>query len=230
MPQKNIQFEWLGKVDYASGLEYQRQAWLRCKDNQDSVVLGLEHPPVVTLGKRADEILDFKTPPARLKEIGYQIAKTDRGGEAVLHNPGQLVIYPMFNLIKWEMSVRDFVELLERTTVRFFQQLQVNAEAGREEPGIYTPKGKIGFVGIRVERGITRHGIALNISNDLAAFSHIRVCGKADENFDRLLNYGVNASLGQLFKRWSQCLEWTLHLTPRPTSEYSRKSLTEQQI
>jgi lipoyl(octanoyl) transferase len=228
MPPKQIHFEWLGPTDYASGLELQHQAWTRCREEGRTTILGLEHPPVVTLGKRANEKMDLKTSRADLNTLGIQVADVDRGGEAVLHSPGQLVIYPIFDLEKWDISVREFIEILEKSCVRFLEQLQVKAHVGADEPGIYTAKGKIAFVGLRVDRGITRHGIAINISNDLSLFEHIRCCGKADETFDRLAHYGVNATQVQLFRRWSECLKWSLNLTPRPNSDYSSIILQAQ--
>lgn len=221
MPKNKIHFEWKGLIDYSIGIELQKQTWDRCQATGEAVVLGLEHPSVITLGKRADPTQDLKSTAEQLKKFGIQVIDADRGGEAVLHSPGQLVIYPVMNLESWELSVREYVECLERATIRFLEQLSIKSRIGDSEPGIYTTKGKIAFVGIRVERGISRHGIAINVNNDLDLFSHIRCCGKADEKFDRLARYGVNASQVQLFRRWSECFKWSLGLTSQRTPVYS---------
>lgn len=221
MPKKHITFEWLGSQEYPAGLELQRSTWQKVHNQGAGIVLGLEHPAVITLGKRSDPSVDLKSPLKGLEERGIKVVPVDRGGEAVLHSPGQLVIYPVLNLRELELTVRDYVCALEKATVRFLGQLQVQAHSGREEPGIYTKRGKIAFVGIRVERGITRHGIAINVANDTDLFNHIRCCGKADETFDRLANYGVNATLAQLFNRWSASFRWSLGLTSQSASAYS---------
>ncbi|MEQ1876694.1 MAG: lipoyl(octanoyl) transferase LipB [Bdellovibrionia bacterium] len=224
MPQNKITFEWKGLTDYSNGLELQRLAWQRCNEQNEALVLGLEHLPVITLGKRADPALDLKATGEQIAKRGIQVIEVDRGGEAVLHSPGQLVIYPIMNLESWNLSVRDYVEALEKATLRFLDQLAIKARRGEDEPGIYTVRGKIAFIGIRVERGITRHGIAINVMNDLELFSTIRCCGKADEKFDRLARYGVNATQIQLFRRWAECFKWSLGLTSQRPPVYSATS------
>jgi lipoyl(octanoyl) transferase len=223
--RKSLSLEWLGPTDYSAGLEVQHSAWQRAHETGETTVLGLEHPPVITLGKRSNPALDLKTSLQALADQGIRVVSVDRGGEAVLHTTGQMVIYPIFNLIDWNLSVRDFVCVLEKTTIRFLEQLHIQARCGEKEPGIYTSRGKIGFIGIRVDRGVSRHGIAINISNELEQFRHIRCCGQENEKFDRLANYGVNATQVQLFRRWCECLKWSLGLTPPTQSAYSAQNI-----
>jgi lipoyl(octanoyl) transferase len=119
-----------------------------------------------------------------LKERGIELHISPRGGQATLHTPGQLVIYPCVHLTRIGIGVREYVSLLERTTQNFLKDLRIESTPNPEEPGLYTKKGKIAFFGIRVTHAITSHGIAINVTNDLSLFKLIRSCGVEGETFD----------------------------------------------
>lgn len=210
---------WLGKVEYAEGVRLQET--LRSQvDAKTAVVLGLEHPAVITLGKRgniADDLAGASNTTARAIE-GVAFHWSARGGQATLHSPGQLVIYPMLPIREWQIGVRKYVEILEETSLRFLKSFGVEAFVAADEPGIYTSYGKIVFFGIQVSRGVTSHGIAINVCNDLSLFRHIRSCGKTFEKFDQLRRYGITAPLNELFDVWTQHFNEVLRLT-KTTSE-----------
>lgn len=189
-----------GLVTYQKGLELQSQAVGYVERTGRPVCLGLEHYPVITLGKRAsnDEMLFAAT---ELKEKGFEIAETDRGGQATLHTPGQLVVYPILPLRAYQISVRDYVAILENSTMSWLQSLKIQSQR-REGAGVFTQSGKIAFIGIRVEKGISRHGISINVSNDLDAFSCIQSCGMRGRPLDSLENRQVHITPDEAFKSW----------------------------
>jgi lipoate-protein ligase B len=171
-----------GLISFRQGLELQDQAVDSVGRSGRPVCLGCEHYPVITLGKRAGpgEILGSQW---ELKDRGFEVVETDRGGQATLHSPGQLVIYPILPLRDYQISVRDYVSLLEETTIKWLATQKISAQK-KEETGIFTSVGKIAFIGIRVEKGICRHGISINISNNLELFQWISACGMRQRPLD----------------------------------------------
>jgi len=176
-------------------------------------ILGFEHPSTITLGKRADPLKDICASVKVLREKNIAIVGAERGGQATLHNPGQLVIYPMIHLRARGMKVRDYVHLLEDVTKRFLADYGIVACCRGSEPGLYTIKGKIAFFGIRVKHGMTSHGLAINVTNNLEEFNLIRSCGRAGESFVKMTDFGVQASLCELFDSWSAYFQTGLGLT-----------------
>jgi lipoyl(octanoyl) transferase 2 len=200
---------YLGSLSYTEGITAQDEAIEQLRTNQSlkGVVLGLEHlKPVITLGKRGRPEDDLKAGRQELEALGFEVVESPRGGQATLHAPGQLVIYPCVDLGRMGLGVRDYVCLLEKTTIRFLADQGIEAWRGGDEPGVYTAKGKIAFFGIRVSRGMASHGLAINAFNDLELFNWIRSCGKDAERFDSLKLSGrePSFSLEQLFHRWLQ--------------------------
>jgi lipoyl(octanoyl) transferase len=147
-------------------------------------LLVVEHPPVVTLGKRSDtsHLLDRD----RLRDHGIEIFEIDRGGEATFHNPGQLVMYPVLRLQDFGLGVVDVVRGLADAISGLCAEYDVRAGYDPDDPGVWTdPDGgeirrKIASVGMRVQRGVSTHGTAINLVNDTAPFSWIRACGRRD--------------------------------------------------
>jgi lipoate-protein ligase B len=139
-----------------------------------------------------------------LRERNIPIVGVERGGQATLHNPGQLVIYPHINLRARGVKVKEYVEHVELTTKRFLQRFGIDAFCKGDEPGLYTLRGKIAFFGVRVQRGFTSHGLSINVRNHIEDFGLIRSCGKSEESFSRMQDYGVTAPLSFLFKCWCE--------------------------
>jgi len=209
--------KWLGRTEYseAERLQNEMVEGLRTDRSAQEIVLGLEHPLTITLGRRADPQVDIVTPSISLREIGISIVGADRGGQATLHGPGQLVIYPILNLKKRAMAVRDYVCSIESATLQFLRELGIEAHSRGDGPGVYTKKGKIAFFGVRVRDGITSHGLSINAYNHLHLFHHIRSCGKSSETFSRLQDYGIERSLNELFCLWGVHFQTQLScLTP----------------
>jgi lipoyl(octanoyl) transferase len=161
---------WLGRVDY----EPTWQAMQRFTDQRgprtaDEIWL-LEHPPVFTLGMNAD--------PSHVLGAGdIPVVRIDRGGQVTYHGPGQLVAYVLWDLKRSGVGVRALVTALEQAVIRYVAGLGIEARARRDAPGVYVDGAKLASVGIRVRRGASYHGLALNVSMGLEPFSRINPCG-----------------------------------------------------
>lgn len=130
----------------------------------------VEHEPVYTLGLNADR--------SHLLSPGdIPVHQTDRGGQVTYHGPGQQVVYLMLSLKRLELSIRSLVEALESSVIETVAAYDVEAYARRDAPGVYVEGRKLGAIGLRVRRGCTYHGIAVNVNMDLEPFSRINPCG-----------------------------------------------------
>lgn len=130
----------------------------------------LEHPPVFTLGMNASR--DHVLSPGDIP-----VVQIDRGGQVTYHGPGQLVVYPLVDLRRASLGVRDIVTALERSVIDYAAELGITAECRKNAPGVYVDGRKLASVGIRVRRGASYHGVALNVSADLEPFHRINPCG-----------------------------------------------------
>ncbi|HET8785183.1 MAG TPA: lipoyl(octanoyl) transferase LipB [Candidatus Limnocylindrales bacterium] len=177
-----IAARWLGRIDYreAHALQKRLVDERASGDIADQLLL-LEHPAVLTLGKNSDPA-HIRATDAELAARGIAVERIERGGEVTYHGPGQLVAYPIIRLHERGLLLRPFVRALESALVATCRALGV--EAGRRDghPGCWcavdgpNPR-KIGALGLRVERGVSYHGIALNIDVDLEDFALIDACG-----------------------------------------------------
>lgn len=160
----------LGLVEY----EPTWRAMQRFTDERDGEtpdeIWFLEHPPVFTLGMNAN-------PGHVLAPGDIPVVRIDRGGQVTYHGPGQLVVYPLVDLRRAKLGVRDLVTALERSVIAHAAELGITAECRRNAPGVYVEGRKLASVGIRVRRGASFHGLALNVSLDLEPFSRINPCG-----------------------------------------------------
>jgi lipoyl(octanoyl) transferase len=148
----------------------------------------LEHPPVFTLGMNAN--------PAHLLAPGdIPVVRIDRGGQVTYHGPGQLVVYPLLDLRRAQLGVRDLVTALERSVIDYAAQFGIAAECRRNAPGVYVAGRKLASVGIRVRRGASFHGLALNVNVDLEPFGRIDPCGYPGLEMTRLASIGGPASV-----------------------------------
>jgi len=181
----------LGRVDYATGLDLQKQLVEARHENRigNTLVL-LEHPPVLTLGRNSaranilasDEFLAYR---------GVEIHEINRGGDVTYHGPGQLVGYPILDLRSFTLNNRrvgavDYVRLLEESLIRAMGDFAVATQRIAGRTGVWTipggsiPEKKIAAIGVHISRGITSHGFALNVTTDLRDFELIVPCGISD--------------------------------------------------
>jgi len=163
----------MGIRDYASTLQ-QMQSFTESRnaDTSDEIWI-LEHPPVYTQG------LNGK--PEHILNAGQiPVIKTDRGGQATYHGPGQLIIYPLLDIKRHNIGIRRLVSTLENATIDTLSQYGIKAHSKKEAPGVYTDGGKIASVGLRIKRGCSYHGMSLNVNMDLKPFDGINICGFAN--------------------------------------------------
>jgi lipoyl(octanoyl) transferase len=162
----------LGLVDYQSALDAMRSFTdSRTADSADELWL-LQHPPVFTQGQagRSEHLLAPGDIP---------VIQVDRGGQVTYHGPGQWVLYLLVDLRRRQLGVRDLVSLMERSVVRLLAGYDVAAYAEPRAPGVYVNGEKIASLGLRVRRGCSYHGLALNVDMDLQPFARINPCGYA---------------------------------------------------
>jgi len=180
-----MSIEWLGHMPYRTAGDRQR-ALVAARDAGEvpDTLLLVEHEPVLTLGRHAlDE--HVLASPAELASRGIEVIRVERGGEATYHGPGQLVAYPIVRLRERGILLRPFVRALELSMADTAASYGVATALRPGSPGLWVdPFGpvprKLGALGLRVEKGITYHGIALNITARLADFELIDPCGMVD--------------------------------------------------
>jgi lipoyl(octanoyl) transferase len=177
-----ITAHWLGRIAYRDAWHLQqRLAAARAAGGIGDQLLLLEHPPVLTLGRHADEAHVLASA-GLLSERGIEVLRVERGGEVTYHGPGQLVAYPIVRLADRELLLRPYVRALEAALAGTCAALGVVAGRRDGHPGCWVDSEgpfprKIGALGVRVERGVAYHGVALNITVDLAEFDLINPCG-----------------------------------------------------
>jgi lipoyl(octanoyl) transferase len=157
-----------GLMEYGAAWDLQR-ALAREVTPERGFLLLLEHPPVYTLGRNGDaaNVLDPR---------GIPVVRVDRGGDVTYHGPGQLVGYPIVDVRR--IGVKRFVTGLEAAVVDVLASLGVPARRKEGCVGVWASRGKIASLGVRVSRGVSTHGFALNVSNDLEPFLRIHPCGQ----------------------------------------------------
>ncbi len=168
-----------GIMEYGVAWELQQRLHARCvAGDAEGFLMLVEHPPVITLGKNASEkfLLAGET---WLSEMGVAIVRSDRGGEATAHNPGQLVVYPVIPLPVFGLGARAYVHKLESVVMETLSFFGVASGRDPVHPGVWVGNSKICAVGTRIKLRATMHGIALNVNNDLAIFGLIVPCGIA---------------------------------------------------
>lgn len=165
-------------IAYRKAWELQ-QAVVRAKTEgalRKDVILVLEHPPVYTLGRRGG-IENLCVSRARLVEEGIDVVQIERGGDITYHGPGQLVAYPLLDIRRAGLSITDLVSALEEIMVNTAGEFGIRAGRNPLNRGVWIGRAKLGSIGLAVRRGVTFHGMALNINLDLTHFSWIHPCG-----------------------------------------------------
>jgi lipoyl(octanoyl) transferase len=177
-----LEVRWLGRMAYreAWDLQHELVAKRRAGEIPDQLLM-LEHPAVLTLGRQASDE-HVRASPQELERRGIEVIRVERGGEVTYHGPGQLVAYPIVRLAERDLLPRPFVRALENAMIDTCAGFGVSADRRAGYPGCWCdPDGdnprKIGALGLRVEGGVTYHGIALNVTTELADFALIDPCG-----------------------------------------------------
>lgn len=174
---KKVAHAALGVVPYGQALTIQRRLHRLRRDGQiPDLLLSLEHPPVITVGRlgRPEHIL---APPRVLAKLGVEVHWVERGGDVTYHGPGQLILYPIFDLRGHGRDLRRFIASLEEAMLRVARAFGVEAHRHPGFPGIWQGLKKLGSVGVHVRGWVTMHGLALNVDLKPNLFSLIVPCG-----------------------------------------------------
>ena len=178
----------LGLLDYAPTLEDMRR-FTDTRDEQTPDELWLlQHPPVFTQGQtgKSEHLLAPGDIP---------VVQVDRGGQVTYHGPGQWVIYLLIDLRRHHLGVRDLVTLIENSIIALLAEYDINAQAQPSAPGVYVDGSKIASLGLRVRRGCSYHGLALNVDMDLEPFQRINPCGYEGMQVTSMANLLPHVSL-----------------------------------
>ncbi|MBS0417669.1 MAG: lipoyl(octanoyl) transferase LipB [Proteobacteria bacterium] len=173
----------LGCVEYEPTWRAMQQFTAERDASTPDEIWFLEHPPVFTLGMNASA--DHVLAPGDIP-----VVQIDRGGQVTFHGPGQLVVYPLIDLRRAKLGVRDMVTALEKCVIEFVAEFGVSAEARKEAPGIYVAGKKLGSVGLRIRRHSSYHGLAVNVNLDLEPFRRINPCGYQNLEMTQLAELG----------------------------------------
>ncbi len=168
-----------GLVAYQDALALQHRIADDVRAGGGDTLILLEHPPTYTLGVRGKQdhlLLSVDAFHAR----GVDVVRTDRGGDVTFHGPGQIVGYPIINLRARGMGPATYVRSIEQVIIDAVARTGIDAGRVDGRPGVWTRGAKIAAIGVRVARGVTTHGFALNVSTDLSYFDHIIPCGITD--------------------------------------------------
>jgi lipoyl(octanoyl) transferase len=177
-----LEGRWLGRIEYRAAWQLQKELVAdRAAERIGDQLLLLEHPAVLTLGRTSDPA-HIRASLTTLAGRGIEVVRVERGGEVTYHGPGQLVAYPIVALSRRGLQVRPLVRALEGAMIETCAALGVAAQRRDGHPGCWVDDGdgpprKIGALGLRVERGVSYHGIALNVTVDLDDFDLIDPCG-----------------------------------------------------
>jgi len=177
-----------GRQDYVP-LWREMQSFTDTRDeNTPDEIWFVEHPPVFTMGINASE--EHLLAPGDIP-----VVQIDRGGQVTFHGPGQLMIYPLIDLRRSNIGVRNLVTALEQSVVDLAAEFDIDAEARADAPGVYVNGDKLASVGLRIRRGSSFHGMALNVDVELEPFTRINPCGYAELQMIDLHRLGINLEL-----------------------------------
>ena len=172
---------WLGSAGYQEVWDLQAAMVSRMREGrEDDTLLLLEHPHVFTMGKAASPEHVLWDDDER-RSRGVDVIWVDRGGEATYHGPGQLVGYPILDLARLGITIRDYVARLEASLIAYLDELGIGSESGAPGlTGVWSDGRKLAAIGIKLNRSVVSHGFALNLTADLEYFDGIVPCGHAD--------------------------------------------------
>ncbi len=209
----------LGRTDYLTARGLQTSLHAQVADGRlPNLLLLLEHPHVYTLGRRGS-LNDILAPPEKLSQLGVEVHHVDRGGEVTYHGPGQLVGYPIVNLRTWGGGPLRYVRALEEVIISTLSDFGIPSESGDRPTGVWVGESKIAAIGVKISRGVTTHGFALNVSPDLAYFDHIVPCGMTECRVTSMASYrredfgGLQSVIPVLARHFGRtfgwCIDWS---------------------
>jgi lipoyl(octanoyl) transferase len=194
-----MRVKWLGRVAYEPTWRAMQQFTDARDEHTDDELWLLEHEPVFTLGMNGDRA-------HVLAPADIPVVQIDRGGQVTYHGPGQLVVYPLIDMRRAHLGVRDLVTALERAVIDLAARHGIRAECRARSPGVYVDERKLASVGLRIRRGGSYHGLALNVNMDLEPFQRINPCGYAGLEMTQLADLGGPAHLAEVADEFAPLL------------------------
>ena len=196
-----------GRTEYRATWQAMR-AWTAARDPAAVDELWLtEHPPVYTLGQGGRE--EHVRAPGDIP-----VVRCDRGGQVTYHGPGQVVLYALVDLRRRALGVRPMVRLLEGCVIDWLALQGVDAHGREDAPGVYVGGAKVAALGLKVSRGCTYHGLALNVDVDLEPFGRIDPCGYPGQPVTRTRDLGISADIGTAGRGLASALSRLLRAHP----------------
>ena len=217
----------LGRMAYREAWVIQEEAHAQVLAGSEERVLFVEHPPVITLGRRAGVARNLIASDEQLARLGVEVVQSDRGGDITFHGPGQIVAYPIIRLNDYRLSVGAYVHGLERAAIATLGKFGIHCEADPAAVGVWTDdrgnratRAKICAIGVRIKRGVSLHGLALNVDTDLRYFDLIVPCGLADRPVTSLRKImgDRTPAIDQVKQALARCLCNLGHFAGRVTS------------
>lgn len=208
----------LNMVEYGEAWELQKALLAaRMANRVEDCLFLLQHPPIFTFGRRYKESnlianMDF------YKDKGFAVYKTDRGGLATYHGPGQLVGYPILKMNSYTKDYYHYLRMLEEVMIKVLSDLGIRTGRNEGHTGVWVNKAKIGFIGVRIAMGYTMHGFSLNVNNDISPFNFIVPCGIQDieiTSVKKLLN--KNIPIDEVQRRLANYFGDVFHVQMIPT-------------
>ena len=185
---------WLGRQDYVPCWKNMQALTDARDESTEDEIWYCEHPPVFTLGLNAAK--EHLLAPGDI-----EVVQIDRGGQVTYHGPGILMVYPLIDIRRANIGVRRLVTALEQSVVDFAAEHGIEAAAKPEAPGVYVDGAKLASVGLRIRRGASFHGMAVNVDADLEPFARINPCGYQGLEMTDFRRLGVELSLDDTARR-----------------------------
>lgn len=211
--EKEILYIDAGIIDYQEAWDLQKNLLeLRYQNKIADILLLLEHPNTYTLGKVADKN-NLLSDQDFLKENKITVYEIDRGGDITFHGPGQIVGYPIINLLNWKRDTHEYLRGLEEVIIRTCDEFGLKSQRNPKYTGVWIDDRKIAAIGIKISRWITMHGFAFNINTDLSLFNGIIPCGikeKSVTSLSKELNVEVEIKIvkEKLLNNFKQFFEY----------------------
>src|ERR1044071_1202293 len=231
--RRSLKVEQLGRVNYGAALAIQKQTERAVLTGQQpDTLLLLEHPHVLTMGRRSVPGAIIAAPEV-LAARNVTVFETNRGGKVTYHGLGQVVGYPIINLSPDREDVHRFVRDLEEVLIRSMSDFGIEAFRIKGLTGVHTARGKVAAIGVHIARWVTTHGFALNVNTDLSYFDLIIACeGEPVTSMKELLGREVEMSEveGRIVERFAEVFEMKIHGDQVSTGSCSDRVAIQQRI
>ncbi|MCW8995110.1 MAG: lipoyl(octanoyl) transferase LipB [Psychromonas sp.] len=188
---KQLNIRYLGLRSYLDTWQQMQDFTEQRNDNTVDEIWLVEHPAVFTQGRAG------KTEHL-LQQTDIPIVQSDRGGQITYHAPGQLIAYLLINIRRKRLTIRTLVSIIEQSIINLLADYNVNASAKADAPGVYINGKKIASLGLKIRKGCSFHGLALNVDMDLSPFLQINPCGYAGLEMTQCKNEGIKLSVNEL--------------------------------